>query len=270
MADWLRKSLAPLTPEAWSEIEETATRVIKAQLTGRTLVDVDGPHGLELSSVNLGRLALGKKEGPGGVPWGLREVQPLVELRIPVTLGQFELDNISRGCKDADLANLEDATRKLTLFEESAIYNGFGDGQIKGLLPSLEHKPVKLAASADEMPAAVAGGVETLRSAGVQGPYALVLGAKPYYALMEARKSGYPAYRHVRDLLDGPVLWSPAFENGGVMLSTRGGDFELTLGQDIAIGYASHDRENVELYLVESFTFRVLDPAAGVELKAGN
>ena len=41
----------------------------------------------------------------------------------------------------------------------------------------------------------------------------------------------------------------------------------MTVGQDLSIGYRSHDKENVDLYLTESFTFRVLEPAAGVELK---
>jgi uncharacterized linocin/CFP29 family protein len=52
-----------------------------------------------------------------------------------------------------------------------------------------------------------------------------------------------------------------------VLLSTRGGDYELTVGQDLSIGYASHDRTDVELFLTESFTFRVLEEKAAVFLK---
>ena len=49
-------------------------------------------------------------------------------------------------------------------------------------------------------------------------------------------------------------------------MTTRGGDFELDLGQDIAIGYLSHDAKTVELYLQESFTFRMLTSEAAVAL----
>ncbi|HPC23846.1 MAG TPA: family 1 encapsulin nanocompartment shell protein, partial [Phycisphaerae bacterium] len=66
----------------------------------------------------------------------------------------------------------------------------------------------------------------------------------------------------------GDILWSPALD-GGLLLSKRGGDFEMTVGQDIVIGYAHHDRYKVELYLTESFTFRVLEPLAAVALRAG-
>jgi uncharacterized linocin/CFP29 family protein len=50
-------------------------------------------------------------------------------------------------------------------------------------------------------------------------------------------------------------------------MSTRGGDYELTVGQDLAVGYAVHDRTEVELYLTESFAFRVLEEKAAVFLR---
>ena len=68
-----------------------------------------------------------------------------------------------------------------------------------------------------------------------------------------------------REVLDGPLVRAAAIE-GGVLLSVRGGDYELTVGQDLSIGYAAHDRQTVELYLTESFTFRVLETVAAVRL----
>ena len=58
----------------------------------------------------------------------------------------------------------------------------------------------------------------------------------------------------------------PALE-GALLLSVRGGDFELTVGQDLSIGYAYHEKHKVELFLTESFTFRVLEPTAAVPLR---
>jgi uncharacterized linocin/CFP29 family protein len=49
-------------------------------------------------------------------------------------------------------------------------------------------------------------------------------------------------------------------------MSTRGGDFELDIGQDFSIGYLSHSAKTVELYLQETFTFRVLTTEAAVAL----
>ena len=55
---------------------------------------------------------------------------------------------------------------------------------------------------------------------------------------------------------------------GAVVLTLRGGDFVFDSGQDLAIGYDSHDAENVHLYLQESFSFHVATPEAAVPLKA--
>ena len=51
------------------------------------------------------------------------------------------------------------------------------------------------------------------------------------------------------------------------MLSMRGGDFVFECGQDLSIGYDSHDNEVVRLYLEESFSFHVATPEAAVALK---
>jgi uncharacterized linocin/CFP29 family protein len=71
---------------------------------------------------------------------------------------------------------------------------------------------------------------------------------------------------HVRRLLDGPIVWAPAVD-GAVVVSLRGGDFELAVGQDFSIGYLAHSASTVTLYLQESFTFRPLTAEAAVPLK---
>jgi uncharacterized linocin/CFP29 family protein len=50
------------------------------------------------------------------------------------------------------------------------------------------------------------------------------------------------------------------------VLSQRGGDFELTIGQDFSIGYLSSDATSVSLYLEESLSFRINTPGAAVHL----
>jgi len=50
------------------------------------------------------------------------------------------------------------------------------------------------------------------------------------------------------------------------LVTERGGDFELTIGQDTSIGYKAHDAETVSLYLTVSFTYRTLSPEAVIVL----
>jgi uncharacterized linocin/CFP29 family protein len=49
-------------------------------------------------------------------------------------------------------------------------------------------------------------------------------------------------------------------------VTTRGGDFELHIGQDVSIGYLSHSDSAVRLYLQETFTFLLLTTEAAVAL----
>jgi uncharacterized linocin/CFP29 family protein len=79
----------------------------------------------------------------------------------------------------------------------------------------------------------------------------------------EASDQGYPILEHIRRLVNGEIIWAPAIE-GGAIVSTRGGDFAFHLGQDVSIGYSSHDDKSVRLYLQESFTFMMLTAEASV------
>ena len=78
----------------------------------------------------------------------------------------------------------------------------------------------------------------------------------------------YPILSHVQRLIDGEIVWAPGLD-GGLVISQRGGDFELTVGQDFSIGYLDHDRENVQLYIEESFTFLILTEQAAIPLSTG-
>ena len=109
-------------------------------------------------------------------------------------------------------------------------------------------------------------GLLVLQEAEIGGPFALVLGTEPYRWMMAGEPNAYPMRERIRALAAGGIHWSPVLR-GGAVLSRRGGDFELTVGQDLAIGYKLHDAREVELYFAESFTFRVLEPAAAVALE---
>jgi uncharacterized linocin/CFP29 family protein len=78
---------------------------------------------------------------------------------------------------------------------------------------------------------------------------------------------GLVVFDHLRQILGGPIVWSPGVR-GAVVVSMRGGDFLFESGEDLSIGYDHHDADNVHLYLVESFSFHVASPDAAVVLSA--
>lgn len=265
--DLLKRELAPITTEAWRLIDEEARRVLKLHLVGRKLVDFSGPHGWELGAVNLGRLKHLESGGPNGVAHAIRDVRPLVELRSPMRLNVLELDYAARGADDLDLDSVIATAERVARAEDSAIFHGFEPGGITGIIQASPHQPIEVKTPSD-WPRAVSRAKEALRLSGVSGPYALAAGPQAYAELTSEGEDGYPLRKRLEEsIAEGSLVWAPALEQGAVLLSTRGGDYELTVGQDLSVGYAWHDRDQVELYITESFTFRVLENKAAALLR---
>ncbi len=262
--DLLKRECAPITPEAWKQIDDEAKRVLKLNLAGRKLVDFDGPHGWKYAAINTGHLTL-RPDGGLGVPWGVRDVVPLIEVRVPIELKLIDLDDAARGAV-LDLSAVVDAAEKAAHAEDAAIFNGFTSGAIGGIIPSSPHAAIPIPDDYAQYPSVVVDAVETLRRGGINGPYALALGPASYAGLAQAAEDGHPIRARVEHFLDGPMVLAPMVD-GAVLLSHRGGDYQLTVGQDLSIGYAGHDKDKVYLFLIESFAFRVLEPAASVHLK---
>jgi uncharacterized linocin/CFP29 family protein len=267
--DLLKRSLAPITSEAWEQIDEEARRVLKLHLAGRKVVDFVGPLGWECGGVNTGRLKHMEGAPIEHVGHAIREVRPLVELRSPMELDLLELDYAARGADDLDLDPVIRTAERVARAEDTAIFHGFEPGRITGIVQASPHAPIEVKASL-EWPRAVSAAKERLRLAGINGPYALVLGPEAYAEVTADSDDGYPLKDRIEEsLTEGSLVWAPAVKGGGVLLSTRGGDYQLTVGQDLSIGYTAHDREKVELYVTESFTFRVLEEKAAIFIRRG-
>ena len=87
----LIRELAPITDEAWTQIDDEASRSLKHYLAARRLVDFTGPLGWGYSAVAAGRIDVIDGVALGGLEVARRRVLPLVELRSPFTLDRAEL-----------------------------------------------------------------------------------------------------------------------------------------------------------------------------------
>ena len=261
----LHRELAPISDGAWAQIEEEAQRTLKRYLAGRRVVDVKGPGGSMLSAVGTGHLK--NLAAPGaGIIARQREVKALVELRVPFELERHAIDDVDRGANDSDWQPLKDAAKLIAFSEDRAIFEGYAAAGIEGVRQGTSNKVTALPGDPSHYPDAIAEALSQLRLAGVNGPYSVVMGADAYTALSEASDHGYPVIQHIQRLVNEEIIFAPAIA-GAFVLTTRGGDFELHLGQDVSIGYLSHDDKIVSLYLQESMTFLLLTAEAAVALK---
>jgi uncharacterized linocin/CFP29 family protein len=264
----LHRELAPISDAAWAQIEEEATRTLKRYLAGRRVVDVPAPNGVGLPAVGTGHL-LPITPPAEDIIARQREVKALVELRVPFELTRAAIDDVERGSDDSDWQPVKDAARKIAFAEDRAIFHGYAAANIQGIREATSNPIMTLPADVRDYPDAVAQALSQLRLVGVNGPYSVLLGAKAYTELAETRDHGYPVLEHVKRIVDGNIIWAPAIE-GAFVLTTRGGDFELSIGQDFSIGYLAHTDTAIRLYLQESFTFRPFTSEASVVLASAD
>lgn len=261
--DILRRHLAPITEEAWEQIEDEARTVLMNLLTARKLIDVEGPQGWDYAGIPTGRMELVNKANDKNLSYGIRKTLPIVEPRVSFSLNIWELDNADRGAEDVELDNLSEAAERIASFEEKAIYYGLKEAGIEGLLAANKNK-LKLPADPKNWLAALTEGVLQMKGNSIEGPYSLVL-PPAIWKTVKYFAECYPLLPQVQDVLQGEIILSN-FIDSALLISTRGEDFRMVLGSDFSIGYENHTNKEVTLFLTESFTFQILEPLAAIKI----
>ena len=260
----LHRELAPISDSAWAQIESETSRTLKRYLAGRRVVDLKGPAGIGLAAVGTGHLRSINAPAKGIVA-RQREVKALVELRVPFEL-IASLSTMSIVARTTLIGNRQRKPRDRSLLQKTPrSLRATPRPELRASAKAPAIPSMTLPADVREYPDAIAHSLSQLRLVGVNGPYAVLLGADAYTALAETSDHGYPVLEHVKRLVKDQIIWAPAIV-GAFVLTTRGGDFDLHVGQDVSIGYLNHTDDTVRLYLQETFTFLFLTPEAAVAL----
>jgi uncharacterized linocin/CFP29 family protein len=267
MTDYLRRHTAPVSDRVWSSLDEAVAGAARHVLAARRVATFDGPHGWDHVAARTGSMT------PCGAPEGravvcVPEVVLLCEIRVDFSLPWSSIEVFERGAPVLDTGPAEAAAREVALAEDRLAF--YGDPVGSGFLTSKETSRVKAQdwSRPGEMLADLLRAVETLDERGVAGPYEAVLPTARYYAYLQAAdESGYPTARQLRDVF-AAVHRSPVISGAGAVFSTRGGDFVLTVGGDLAVGYRLHDRDQVHLFCAETIAAQTVAPEAVCVLEA--
>ena len=262
----LRRDLAPISSTAWAAIDEEIRRALPTFLNARRLVDFSGPHGWACSSVDLGRTDA-VQELPGGVQLARRQSLPLFEIQREFAVELHEIDAIDRGAKAVDLDAALSAARAIARAEDDVVFNGIASSPGSGIMVSAAHHALSLEGDSAQVPGSVAAAMSAMRDRGVGGPYGVALGVDCYEGVMARTDDGYPVLEHLRLVLDGGPIVSVPVLQGALVVSLRGGDFELVVGEDFSVGYRGHSETSVRFVLEETMVFRVNGPDAAVPLR---
>lgn len=191
---------------------------------------------------------------------------PLAEFRVAFTVDRAEIDDLQCGASDPELDDLARAARQAAEIENRAVFHGWPAAGIDGITGVAPYPAPELGTDADLYPGIVARAVDQLRCNGIEGLYTMAIGPAGYTRIVEtAEHEGYLLFDHLKRIVAGKIIWAPGID-GSVVVSERGGDFLLDVGQDLSIGYSHHDADTVHLYLEESFTFQVVEPDAAIAL----
>jgi uncharacterized linocin/CFP29 family protein len=265
--DILRRAIAPLSDEIWKQIDEAVAAMARRTMAARTVATFEGPRGWNQVAVALGTVTPHKtREGHAAV--ALPDVALLAEIRAAFTVPWGTIEAVERGAPALDATAPENAAREVALAEDRLAF--YGEPGSKGFLTASESPRESCGdwGKPSQVVTDLLKAVEGLDNAGIPGPYEAVLAPARYYAYLRAADDGYPASRHLRDVLVG-VHRSAVVKDAGGLFSTRGGDFVLTVGGDLSVGYRAHDQGGVHLFCVETVAAQTVGPDAVCVLTLG-
>jgi uncharacterized linocin/CFP29 family protein len=258
---YLSRTQAPFGDAIWELIDAAAVKAARDRLTARRFLDVDGPYGSGLTTIEVGNDGYCRQPGPdeAGAVIGRAVSVPMLRKSFKLSLRRLAayLDN----GMPFDLAPVEQAAEAVAAREEETIYSGQPDFGVEGLLTAKGRSHIDGGdwSDLDRVLTDVIAAVTRLDDAGLRGPYALVLAPALYNGLFRRYPgSNLLQLEHLRRLFDRGV--HKASIEGGVVVDPRVGP--LIVGQDLETGFIAQDGIHCELYLSESIVLRLDDPQA--------
>lgn len=263
----LNRHLAPIDQGIWSVIDMEAKRVLTQKLALRKVVDFSGPHGLDLAAINTGRRENLAKTPEEGVILSLRKTLPVVELKTTFSLPLNEIESLARGAGDFDLTPIANAAAKMARGENSILLNGLEPAGIRGIAEASPYEKINIAKEGEALAGSVANGVKNLLQNSIEGPYALLVGFELFGTLFRDKEGGYPIHKKLETILgSSKILPVGNLGNNALVVSLRGGDYEMVSGQDVSVGFSRQNGEELEFFLFETFSFRLNTPEATISL----
>jgi uncharacterized linocin/CFP29 family protein len=261
MTEYLNRRMAPFGESIWRRIDEAAVNAARDLLTGRRFLEVDGPYGVGLTSVEVGHDDFCRQPTPeeAGAVMGRAISVPMLRKELRLSIRRVAAS--SDMAQPLNLTPVEDAAEAVARREEEFVYYGQADFRLQGLLTAegRAHQDGGDWGNIDQALDDVLSAVNALDARNFRGPYALALAPMLYNGLFR-RYAGTDMLQleHLRRLCQRGV-YKAAIE-GGVLVDPRVG--KLIIGQDLMAGYIGQDGVHYQLYVTESVVLRLDEPRA--------
>jgi len=259
--DTLNRSQAPFPASIWEEVDKVAASAARDRLTGRRYLDLEGPFGVGLTTIEVGNDDYCRQPGPDEAGQILGRAIPLPMIRKSFRLSIRRVAAHILNGQPLDLSPVQDAAEAVADREEELIYSGQPAFGLFGLMTIDGHQQIPGSdwSAPDQALQDVLRAATLLDDSGFRGPYALALSPALYNNLFRLYPgSDVLALEHLRRLCTAGIY--KATIEGGVLVDTRVG--VLVLGQDLNSGYSSQDGVHYHLYVSESIVLRIDEPKA--------
>jgi len=258
---YLNREAAGFSDELWNRIDAAALDAARDLLTARRFLDLEGPFGVGLTSLEIGvESYISEADCELAATVGSSAI-PVPMLQQPCSLSIRRIEGHLRQGLPLDLRPVEDAAEAVARREEQVIYHGVPKLGLAGLLTAEGRANLACGdwTQVEQALNDVLSAVNRLDANGFRGPYALALSPSRYNTLFRRYEgSNMLQVEHLRRLCEGGLFKAPI--QGAVLIDPRAGD--LKVGQDLQVGYASNDGTHFHLFVSESLVFLLSDPGA--------
>ena len=251
---FLNREDAPIGSATWDFLSEQMVEIARTQLSGRRLLDVEGPYGLGLKTVPLG-----EEEVSEGV--SVSRSLPLAYLVRTFTLSTRDLASYEAETVNLDTNPLFEATQQECSLEDQTIF--FGSGELPGLTSAkgIHHRKLSAWDAVGQALEDLVQAVTLLDGAGYHGPYRLALAPQRYNLLFRIYpQAPITELEHLQQLVSGGIVKAPALQKGGVLLNAGAQYAALILGQDMQLGFIGPSEDKLEFSVSESLALLVRQP----------
>jgi uncharacterized linocin/CFP29 family protein len=258
---YLSRDDAPIEAASWEILDKVVLEAAKSVLSGRRILDVDGPYGLGLKAVPL-------SDPEAGAAPVVSPLLPLALISRTFSLAKRDLAAFEKDGMMLNTGPVAAAAIECAGVEDELVFRGIKGAP--GLLTAKGASQVKL--SLWDQPGAAAEdvikAVTALDGAGFHGPYCLALAPGRYNMLLRRYPTGnISELEHVKTIATAGVVKAPALDGGGLLLASGRQFASIVLGQDMAIGFIGPAAERLEFSISESLTPYIREPRALCLLK---
>ncbi len=266
MSDYFGRSDAPFGGAVWEMLDNVVIGAARSRLTGRRLLDIEGPYGVELKSIPLGD----KLTPSGDLSIAASVSIPVPMLQVKFSLNQRDMAAFETSGMPFDASAITQAAFTLAAAEDALIFEGSKTLGISGLLNSTGARSLKLG-SWDELGAPandLARAVTGMDEAGFTGPYTLALAPGLYNALFRLYPGGAKTeLDHLNEIVGSKIIKAAGLKSGGVLLASGKQVASIVLGLDMTVAYIGPTGSGFDFAISESLVPRISVPESVCVLK---